>query len=68
MAPPHGYRKPSVLDSIWSSPGAYGRIRIIIYCILYILILIIQPTVKEPIYKVGYATETADCIVAHRVL
>jgi hypothetical protein len=23
---PHGYRQPSVLDSIWSSPGACGRI------------------------------------------
>jgi hypothetical protein len=28
MAPPHGYRQPSVLNSIWSSPGAYGRITI----------------------------------------
>jgi hypothetical protein len=28
MAPPHGYRQPSVSGSIWSSPGAYGRIRI----------------------------------------
>jgi hypothetical protein len=26
LAPPHGYRQPSVSDSIWSSPGTYGRI------------------------------------------
>jgi hypothetical protein len=26
MAPPHGYRQPSVSDSIWSSPGAYRRL------------------------------------------
>jgi hypothetical protein len=26
MAPPHGYRQPSVSDSIWSLPSAYGRL------------------------------------------
>jgi hypothetical protein len=26
MAPPHGYRQSSVSGSIWSSPGAYGRL------------------------------------------
>jgi hypothetical protein len=29
MAPPHGYRQPSVSDSIWSSPGEYGRIGVL---------------------------------------
>jgi hypothetical protein len=27
MAPPHRYRQPSVSGSIWSSPGAYGRLK-----------------------------------------
>jgi hypothetical protein len=26
MASPHGCRQPSASDSIWSSPGAYGRL------------------------------------------
>jgi hypothetical protein len=30
MAPPHGYRQPYVSGSIWSLPGAYVRIFIII--------------------------------------
>jgi hypothetical protein len=29
MAPPPGYRQPSVSDSIWSSPGVYGRLTVV---------------------------------------
>jgi hypothetical protein len=31
MAPPHGYRQPSVSGSIWSSPGAYGRLLLLLF-------------------------------------
>jgi hypothetical protein len=36
MAPSHGYRQPSVSDSVWSSPGANGILSI---CVVMIYLL-----------------------------
>jgi hypothetical protein len=36
MAPPHGHGQPSVSGTTWSSPGAYGRIIIMINIIIII--------------------------------
>jgi hypothetical protein len=38
MAPQYGYGQPSVSDSIWSSPGAYGRISIGIHGIPFCVV------------------------------
>jgi hypothetical protein len=35
MAPPHGYRQPSFLDSIWSLPGAHGRFFLLLLLCYY---------------------------------
>jgi uncharacterized membrane protein len=41
MAPPHGYRQLYVSGSIWSLPGAYGRIIMIITIATAILLLLL---------------------------
>jgi hypothetical protein len=41
MAPPHGYRQPFVSGSIWSLPGAYGRLVLVLLVLVLVLSILL---------------------------